>query len=327
MHVTSSPLDWYAARAGGVIAYLLLSAGVVLGLTMSGKRSIKLWPRFAIEDVHRFLGIMTGTFIVIHIVAIAIDAYLPFSFWSLTVPMLSKYRPLWVALGIVAAELLLALAVANHYRDRGLPYKTWRRTHYLNFVVWTAATFHGLGSGTDRSSPWLLVMYSLAVALVVASTVWRFIRRLEPAIWTRRVVPTVAACVCVGLVGFVGLTAFRFRPKPWNSSNFTDTLTGQIVRDAGPTRAIISMAGSGAGTQRVLVRADLLIAPQSLLSTSFQMEYLPSGAVCRGEVTKVDNYGFQATCRMPGSRQRFVSASWKPSDSATLVGGILRVHV
>jgi len=114
MHVTSSPLDWYAARAGGVIAYLLLSTSVVLGLTMSGKRSLELWPRFAIENVHRFLGILTGTFIVIHIVAIAIDAYLPFSPWSLFIPMISKYRPLWVALGIVAAELLLALAVAKH---------------------------------------------------------------------------------------------------------------------------------------------------------------------------------------------------------------------
>ncbi len=326
MHLTSSPLDWYVARAGGVIAYLLLSTGVVLGLTMSGKRSLRLWPRFAIEDVHRFLGILTGVFIVVHIAAIALDAYLPFSVWSLIVPMLSKYRPVWVAPGIVAAELLLALAVANHYRNRRLSYKAWRRTHYLNFAVWTAATFHGLGSGTDRSSVWLLAMYSVAVAAVVSSTAWRFLRRLEPPTWTRRIVPTVSACLCVGVVGFVGLTALRFQPKPWNSSNFTDMLTGQIVQNAGPTRAIVSMAGSGAGSQRVLVRADLLIAPQALLSTSFQMEYLPSGAVCRGEVTNVQNFGFEATCRIAGSRERFVSASWKPGNSPHLVGGVLRVH-
>lgn len=326
MHLTSSPLDWYAARGGGVLAYLLLSTAVVLGLTMSGKRSLKLWPRFAIEDVHRFLGILTGTFIVIHIVAIAADAYLPFSLWSLVIPMLSKYRPLWVALGILAAELLLALAVANHYRDRGLSYKTWRRTHYVNFAVWTAATLHGLGSGTDRSSTWLLAMYSVAVAAVVASTAWRVLRRLEPAAWTRRLIPTVAACLCVGVVGFVGLTALRFNPKPWNASAFTDTLTGQIIQDTGVTRGIVSMAGYGKGTQRVLVRADLLIAPQRLLSTSFQMEYLPSGAQCSGQVTKVDNFGFEATCRISRGRQRFVSASWQPSNGALIAGGILKVH-
>jgi methionine sulfoxide reductase heme-binding subunit len=326
VHLTSNPLDWYAARAGGVVAYLLLSTTVVLGLTMSGKRSLKLWPRFAIEDVHRFLGILTGTFIVLHIVAIAIDAYLPFSLWSLIIPGISKYRPLWVALGIVAAELLLALAFANHYRDRGLAYKTWRRTHYVNFAVWTAATIHGLGSGTDRSSAWLLAMYGVAVAAVVASTVWRVLRRLEPAVWLRRVVPTVAACVCVGVVGLIGLTALRFQPKPWNNPRFSETLQGRIQQDTGPTRGIISLAGNGVGTQKVLVRADLLIAPQQLLSTSFQMEYLPSGARCVGRVTNVHAYSFQATCRMAGGATRSVSASWTPTNSPTLVGGVLQVH-
>ena len=38
MHLTSSPIDWYAARAGGVVAYVLLSVNVALGLLMSGKK-------------------------------------------------------------------------------------------------------------------------------------------------------------------------------------------------------------------------------------------------------------------------------------------------
>ena len=125
---------------------------------------------------------------------------------------------------------------------------------------------------------------------------------------------------------FVGLTSLRFNPKPWNGSTFTDQLTGQIVRDAGVTRGIISMAGNGEGSQRVLVRADLLIAPQQLLSTSFQMEYLPSGALCIGQVTQVHNFGFEATCRVSRGGQRFISASWQPSNGAQLVGGILKVH-
>ena len=79
MHLTSSPVDWYAARAGGIVAYVLLSVNVALGLAMTGKKSMKHWPRFALEDVHRFTGLLTGTFVVVHIVAVAIDAYLPFS--------------------------------------------------------------------------------------------------------------------------------------------------------------------------------------------------------------------------------------------------------
>ena len=62
MHLTSSPIDWYAARAGGVAAYVLLTLNVSIGLLMTGKKTMKHWPRFALEDVHRFTGILTGTF-------------------------------------------------------------------------------------------------------------------------------------------------------------------------------------------------------------------------------------------------------------------------
>ena len=151
MHLTSSPLDWYAARAAGVAAYVMLSVVVLLGITMAGRKTLKRWPRFAVEDVHRFGGLLVGTFIGIHVLTIAIDSYLPFSVGALVIPLVSTYKPLWVALGIVAAELLLALAVTNHYRDR-LDYAFWRKAHYLNFAVWAAAGLHGLGSGTDRSA-------------------------------------------------------------------------------------------------------------------------------------------------------------------------------
>ena len=325
MHLTSSPLDWYAARAGGVVAYVLLSTGVVFGLAMAGKGTLKRWPRFAIEEVHRFLGILTGTFIAIHIVAVAIDAYLPFSLASLLVPLLSKYRAVWVALGIVAAELLVALAVANHYRDRGLAYKVWRKTHYVNFVVWTAATLHGLGSGTDRSAGWLLAIYAVAIASVAGLTVWRALRLHWPSRWALRLAPPVAACLAVAIVGSIALTSLRFQPKPWNAGRFTDVLHGQILRDNGVTRGIISLAGNGTGTQRVLVRADLLIAPQQLLSTSFQMEYLPSGLLCRGQVTQVHSLSFEAMCRLPNGTQRKVTAEWQMSNSPQLQGGVLRV--
>ena len=78
MHLTSSPVDWYAARAAGVVAYVLLTIVVSFGLTMSSRRRLERWPRFALEEVHRFGGILVGTFIAIHVVTIAIDSYLRF---------------------------------------------------------------------------------------------------------------------------------------------------------------------------------------------------------------------------------------------------------
>jgi methionine sulfoxide reductase heme-binding subunit len=121
MHLTSNPIDWYAARAAGIVAYLLLTAVVALGVSMAGRapgRRWKRWPMFAVEDVHRAGGLLVGTFIALHVATIAIDSYLPFSLGQLAIPLTAHYRPIWTALGIVAAELLLALAVTNHYRDR-----------------------------------------------------------------------------------------------------------------------------------------------------------------------------------------------------------------
>jgi sulfoxide reductase heme-binding subunit YedZ len=326
VHLTSSPIDWYAARAGGVVAYVLLSSVVAVGLTMTGRKPLKRWPKFALEDVHRFGGILVGTFVVIHIVAVAIDAYLPFSLTSLVVPLLSRYRPVWIGLGIVAAELLLALAVTNHYRNRRISYRFWRRVHYANFAVWGAATLHGLGSGTDRSTPWMLAIYATAVSTVCGLTLWRVLRARSASTWLVRSAPFVAAATAVAVVGGLALGPLRFQPKPWNATTFRDVLTGRIQTDSGVTRGIISMAGNGSGAQRVIVRADLLIAPQRLVSTDFQMEYLPSGLLCSGNVTKVHSYGFEATCRLPSGQQRFVQAKWKPSNTTSVRGGVITAH-
>jgi hypothetical protein len=325
VHLTSSPIDWYVARAGGVVAYVLLSAVVAVGITMAGKKSMRRWPKFAMEDVHRFGGILVGTFVIIHVVSVAIDSYLPFSLLSLIVPLAGHYRPVWTSLGIVAAELLLALAVANHYRNSRISYSFWRKAHYANFAVWGAATLHGLGSGTDRSTPWLLTIYAISVGTVCGLIAWRVLRRSNPSPQVLRMGPATAAALAVVLVAALAAGPLQYRPKAWNAAQFQDRLSGKILSDNGATKGIISMAGNGSGDQSVLVRADLLITPQQVTDTSFQMEYLPSGVICRGTVTSVRSTGFEATCRVPGGPARFVHAEWQQSGLPG-VRGIITAH-
>jgi methionine sulfoxide reductase heme-binding subunit len=324
VHLTSSPVDWYAARAAGIVAYLLLSAIVVLGITMAGKKKLHRWPRFAVEDVHRFGGILVGAFVVIHIVTIAVDAWLPFSVVSIIVPFTSAYKPVWVGLGIVAAELLLALAVTNRLRNVRLSYRFWRRAHYLNFGVWAAATVHGLAVGTDRTTPWLLAIDAAAIALVSGAIAWRGLAgRLDGA--------RLRAGALAGSLGAVAIAValatgpLRFQPKPWNAHRFNDALSGQVQQQLGVTRGIVSFAGQGNGDQRVLVRADFLISTNSLLSTSFQMEYLPSGQLCTGSVVKARAYGFTARCRIRDGTHRLITASWRPPQGTPTVTGQLAV--
>ena len=318
MHLTASPVDWYAARAAGVVAYVLLTCVVSLGLTMSSKRTMQRWPRFALEDVHRFGGILVGVFVAIHVVTIAIDSYLRFSVAAIVVPFVTTYRPLWTALGIVAAELLLALAVTNRLRNRRLSYDTWRRLHYANFAVFVAATLHGLAAGTDRGTWWLLALQTVAIVVVAGLTASRF--RLQR-------LPAVSAGVAAGIVALVLATAaFPFRSHPWNARSFHDRLEGVVARDAGPSRELLSVTATGTGDQKVLLRADLLVEPQGLLATSFQLEFLPSGMRCTGDVTHVDAFGFEGRCRAGDGTQRFVHAQWENEGSNTFSQGTLDAH-
>ena len=167
MTLATAGVDWYAARAGGVVAYVLLTTVVILGLALAGKERLRNWPRFAVEDVHRFGGLLVGCFIWLHVLTIVIDSEAHVSLVQAIVPFSAGYRPLWTGLGTVAAELLLALALANRYRTR-ISYRVWRRLHYLNFVVWLGATWHGIGAGTDSGAPWLLGIYLAAIVAVSA---------------------------------------------------------------------------------------------------------------------------------------------------------------
>ena len=318
MHVTSSPAIWYAARASGVAAYVVLSTVVAIGITMGGKAQSKRWPRFAVEEVHRFGGLLVGSLIVVHVGAIALDSFLPFSIGQLIVPFTARYRPLWTGLGIFAAELLLALAITNHYRKR-MPYAWWRLAHYANFAVWSLASVHGIFAGTDRSASWLAVLYGVSIAVVLALVVWRVAGgSMHPA----RI--AVSGAVGAIVLPVLLLGPLQKNPLPWNASRFSERLTGEVIRNGTQLKQIVSFVGQAQAPQKLLVRADLLVSPRSLDATSLQLEYLPSGDVCRGRITRVGLTSFGGVCRLPNGQRRVVSAGWVPAESG--VDGRISLH-
>jgi methionine sulfoxide reductase heme-binding subunit len=174
-------IDWYTARAAGVVAYVLLTSGVLLGVLLAGRVRLPRWPQFAVTDLHRFVAVLTGAFVLLHVFALLLDSYVHTSLAALLVPGASSYRPFWIALGTVALELLAAVALSNLLRKR-LGHARWRRIHYLTFVVWASATAHGIGAGTDTGAEWLRLLYVISVASVTSAVAWRLgSRRLIPA--------------------------------------------------------------------------------------------------------------------------------------------------
>jgi methionine sulfoxide reductase heme-binding subunit len=320
VHLTSSPAIWYAARASGVAAYVILSLVVSLGLSLGGKAQSRLWPRFSVEEIHRFGGLLVGSLIGVHVLTIAADSFLPFSLTQLLVPFTSTYRPLWTGLGVAAAEMLVALAITNHYRRR-LPYRFWRKAHYLNFAVWALASVHGLMSGTDRGAAWLAILYGVSVAAVLMLLIWRF---GGYALGARQVV--LAGAVTVIALPLLILGPLRHAPPAWNSAQVAESLTGSVIRNGTDLQQIVSFVGQGGPPQKLLVRADLLVAPEKLESTSLQLEYLPSGDVCRGRVTNVAGESFTGTCRLPNGDHRTIDASWVPNEEGTGVVGEIRLR-
>jgi sulfoxide reductase heme-binding subunit YedZ len=318
VHLTSSPAIWYAARASGVAAYVVLSVVVVIGLTLGGKAQSRRWPRFAVEDIHRFGGLLVGSLIVVHVGSIALDSFLPFSIVQLVVPFAARYRPLWTGLGIFAAELLLALAITNHYRKR-MPYRWWRLAHYANFGVWSLASVHGILAGTDRSATWLAILYGASIAVVLALIAWRVTGgSMHPV----RIAAAGAAGVVILPILLLG--PLQKNPLPWNAPRVSEHLTGEVIRNGTNLKQIVSFVGGATAPQKLLVRADLLVSPRSLDATSLQLEYLPSGDVCRGRVTRVGLTSFQGICTLPNGQRRVVDAGWVPAESG--VDGTISLH-
>jgi methionine sulfoxide reductase heme-binding subunit len=189
---------WYVARAGGVLAFALLTVTVLLGVLLAGRKTLPGWPLFAVEDVHRFANLLTWSFIGLHVVALLADTYIGFSVAEVLIPFASHYRPAATAAGVVGLELLAALALTNAYRDR-LPYAVWRRAHYLNFAVWLLALMHGVAAGTDARAVWAGALYAVSAAAVAGAIAWRVLRHGTVGTLGLRLGPAVAGVVAAEL--------------------------------------------------------------------------------------------------------------------------------
>lgn len=163
---------WYATRATGVVALVLLTANVVLGVAGAARFEAPRLPRVVTAGLHRNLSLIALGFVVAHVLTTVADSYTQIGVSAAVIPFQSSYRGLWLGLGTLAFDMMLALAVTSLLRDR-LPYRAWRAVHWLGYACWPAALWHGLGTGTDTRLPLLLALNALCAAAVAAAAWWR----------------------------------------------------------------------------------------------------------------------------------------------------------
>lgn len=152
---------WYITRSAGLIGYVLLWLSTAWGLAVSSKILDLFLHRSFTYDFHQFLSLLAIGFIILHIVVLMADRYLPYTLSQILLPFLSPYRPLWVGIGVIGFYLTLLVTVTFYLRSR-IGVKTFRAIHGLSLIAYLAATVHGFFAGTD--SP------LLATELIYAGT-------------------------------------------------------------------------------------------------------------------------------------------------------------
>jgi DMSO/TMAO reductase YedYZ heme-binding membrane subunit len=199
--VTPSPY-WFITRGTGAIALVLLTVSVALGIADVRRTRLPGVPRFVFDALHRSASLLAVAFLFVHIVTSVLDGFAPISLIDAVVPLHSAYRPIWLGLGAVACDLMLAVTITSLLRAR-LGYRAWRTVHWLAYLSWPVAVVHTFGTGSDAKTHWLLLLTGICVAVMLVAVVARVMSGWPGNLPVRVGALGAAALVPIGLVAWL----------------------------------------------------------------------------------------------------------------------------
>lgn len=168
----SSTALWYATRASGLMALILLTLTMVLGITTTTRARARNWPGFAQQEIHRRLSMIAVVFVAIHVLTSVLDTYVSISWAAIVIPFTSSYGRLWVGVGAISLDLMIAVFVSSLLRARMRP-QTWRAIHWLAYLSWPVALAHTFGLGTDAGESWVIALGAASVSAFALALAWR----------------------------------------------------------------------------------------------------------------------------------------------------------
>ncbi len=321
---------WYLARGTGAVSLVLLTASVVLGIVGSVRFTARRWPRFAIDAVHRDVSLLVVVVLVIHIVTSVLDGFAPIRLFDGVIPFVTPYRPLWMGLGTLAFDLLLAIAITSLVRRR-LGYRTWRAVHWLAYASWPVAVLHGLGTGSDVKQWWMLALTAACIVAVLVAVWTRIASASRQYAGLRAPATALAVVTPIGLAIFtlagplqhgwarragtpatllgsprsaaVPTVASRSPSRPGSAplaSQFTATMDGTVTENQAPGGAIVDLAlrvrGQVHGRLRVRLGGVPVGAGGGLSMTGSQVDLALAGqrSVLQGQIGSLRGEEFDA---------------------------------
>jgi len=281
---------WYATRGAGAVTTVLLTASLVLGICESAGWRPGGASRFATAALHRTLSLAALAMLAVHIATTLLDPFPPIGAVASFVPFAGPYRRLWLGLGVVASDVLIALVLTSLLRRR-LGYRLWRATHWAAYGCWPVAVLHGLGTGSDVKSTWLLVLTAACVGAVMLAVIARLAAAaIAPGARTGAFVASAAAVI--GLfawlqqgplargwarrAGTPAAVLAAFSPRVTRAAARVDPLARPF--DAALTGSLRN--GSSAGGMAVVdVRARLTGGPRGVVRLRLGGLGLPGGGL------------------------------------------------
>jgi sulfoxide reductase heme-binding subunit YedZ len=172
-------------RGFGLVDMVLLTATVIMGITQVVRFARPGLPRFVVAGLHKNVALLAVVFLLVHVLTAVADPFAPIGLAGVILPFASSYRPLWLGLGALATDALLALAVTSLIRER-LGYRVWKAIHWTAYACWPLAVVHGLGTGTDTKLGWVQFVYVVCTLCVLLALGWRLMTKWSSLPSTRR---------------------------------------------------------------------------------------------------------------------------------------------
>lgn len=167
---------WYVTRASGLTGYFLIWLSMIWGFAIPSKIFQPILGGIFSYDFHEHISLLGLGFIVLHVLVLLFDKYLPFNIIQILIPFTETYRPLWVGMGIISFYLLL-LVTGTFYLRQQIGAQAFRSIHLLSLVGYLGATLHGLFAGTDSALPIAKILYAGTFLVVVFFAIYWLIMR------------------------------------------------------------------------------------------------------------------------------------------------------
>lgn len=219
----NSQLTWFLTRASGVVTLALLTISMALGIAASTRLSSTRWPRFVTQGLHRNISLYVLLLLALHVAASILDDYVKITVQDSVVPFIGSYRPVWMGLGTLSSDLILALILTSLLRQR-IGYETWRAVHWTSYACWPLGIVHSLGTGSDTRKAWSIWFTVACVVLVLLALAWRIVEG-----WPRRALLRTSAVVvtaCAVALVFTWAKQGPFAPG-WSKRSGTTQSSGQ----------------------------------------------------------------------------------------------------